>query len=140
MKNKLLLFLAFAILAQTKTMAADTMSPQVFRDTVVVQADSLSRHHRCATESKSPEKVLWVIDGKVYNICALDAEDLLGNPSGEELIERTFKRNGIDCGKIEKFTVLPSNVAMSVYPDYGELQAAIIITTEKGNLNKKKEE
>ena len=140
MKIKLLLLLIIAILAQTKCMAADTMSPQVLKETVVVPVDSVSRHHRCATESTSPEKVLWVVDGKVYDNVEINAEDISENSSGEELIEKTLKRNGIDCGRVEKFSVLPGNIATSVYHDYGELNSAIIITTEKGNLNKKKEE
>ncbi len=47
MKSRLLLILVIAVFAQAKTMAADTMSPQVFRDTVIVQSDSVSHHHRC---------------------------------------------------------------------------------------------
>ena len=142
MKIKLFLFLAFAILAQTKTMAADTMSPQVYRDTVIVQVDSVSRHHRCATGPKSPEKALWVVNGVVFDNVEVTADDIheLSCTSAEEIIEKILKRNGVDCGKVEKFTSLPGNVAMSVYPNYGELTGAIIITTEKGNLNKKKEE
>ncbi len=51
MKSRLLLILVIAVFAQAKTMAADTMSPQVFRDTVIVQSDSVSHHHRCVIKS-----------------------------------------------------------------------------------------
>jgi hypothetical protein len=142
MRSRLFLFFLIAVLAQAKTMAADTMSPQVLKETVVVPVDSVSRHHRCATESTSPEKVLWVVDGMVFDNVEVTADDIqdLSRTSAEEVMEKILKRNGVDCGKVEKFTSLPGNVAMSVYPNYGELTGAIIITTEKGNLNKKKEE
>ena len=84
--------------------------------------------------------MLWGVDGKVFDGIVLDADDITDNPSGEELIKRTLKRNGIDCGKVETFTILQGNVAMSVYPNYWELQGAIIITTKNGNLNQGKEE
>ena len=142
MKSRLFLFFLIAVLAQTKIRAADTMSPQVIRDTVIVQVDSVSRHHRCATGPKSPEKALWVVDGVVFDNVEVTADDIqdLSRTSAEEVMEKILKRNGVDCGKVEKLTSLPGNVAMSVYPNYGELTGAIIITTEKGNLNKKKEE
>ena len=51
MKSRLLLILVIAVLAQAETMAADAMSPQVFRDTVIVQSDSVSHHHICVIKS-----------------------------------------------------------------------------------------
>ena len=47
---------------------------------------------------------------------------------------------GIDFGKLEGFNTLPGNIATSVYPNYGKLNGAIIITTENSKLKKKKEE
>ena len=118
MRSKLFIFLAIAILAQIKTLAADAMSPQVFRDTVIVQVPSDSSRHRgtiCAQPIPPDEmpKVLWVVDGVIY---------------------------GIDFGKLEGFNTLPGNIATSVYPNYGKLNGAIIITTENSKLKKKKEE
>jgi hypothetical protein len=52
MKSRLLLILVIAVLAQAETMAADAMSPQVFRDTVIVQVPSDSSRHRCAIKSQ----------------------------------------------------------------------------------------
>ena len=48
--------------------------------------------------------------------------------------------SGIDFGKLEGFNTLPGNIATSVYPNYGKLNGAIIITTENSKLKKKKEE
>lgn len=70
-------------------------------------------------------KVLWGVDGKVFDGIVLDADDITDNPSGEELIKRTLKRNGIDCGKVETFTILQGNVAMSVYPNYESCRAPL---------------
>ncbi len=114
------------------------MSPQVLRDTVIVKSDSVPRHHRrgiiCATTVRPEDcgKVLWVVDGEIYDNIELEGDDITGDhPSSEEIIENVLKRKGIGRGKVETFTILPGNDAMSVYPDYGELQGAIIITTKK---------
>ena len=109
MKSRLLLILVIAVFAQAKTMAADTMSPQVFRDTVIVQSDS------------------------VYIV--VDAEDI--SEPAQVLIEKTLRKNGIDFGKLEGFNTLPGNIATSVYPNYGKLNGAIIVTTENSKLKKK---
>ena len=81
MRSKLFIFLAIAILAQIKTLAADAMSPQVFRDTVIVQVPSDSSRHRgtiCAQSIPPDEmpKVLWVVDGVIYDNIVVDAEDI----------------------------------------------------------------
>ena len=102
MKSRLLLILVIAVFAQAKTMAADTMSPQVFRDTVIVQSDSVSHHHRCVIKSLEERSIV-----------------------------------GIDFGKLEGFNTLPGNIATSVYPNYGKLNGAIIVTTENSKLKKK---
>ena len=144
MRSKLFIFLAIAILAQIKTLAADAMSPQVFRDTVIVQAPSDSSRHRgtiCARTIPPEEmpKILWVVDGEIYdNIWAIDADDV--SEPAQVLIEKTLKKKGINCGKVEKFNILPGNIATAVYPNYGKLDGAIIITTENSKLKKKKEE
>ena len=139
MRSKLFIFLAIAILAQIKTLAADAMSPQVFRDTVIVQSDSVSRRHRCAIKSHEERSiVLWVVDGVIYDNIVVDAEDI--SEPAQVLIEKTLRKNGIDFGKLEGFNTLPGNIATSVYPNYGKLNGAIIITTENSKLKKKKEE
>ena len=136
MRSKLFIFFAIAILAQIKTLAADAMSPQVFRDTVIVQVPSDSSRHRgtiCAQPIPPDEmpKVLWVVDGVIYDNIVVDAEDI--SEPAQVLI-------GIDFGKLEGFNTLPGNIATSVYPNYGKLNGAIIITTENSKLKKKKEE
>ena len=143
MRSKLFIFLAIAILAQIKTLAADAMSPQVFRDTVIVQVPSDSSRHRgtiCAQSIPPDEmpKVLWVVDGVIYDNIVVDAEDI--SEPAQVLIEKTLRKNGIDFGKLEGFNTLPGNIATSVYPNYGKLNGAIIITTENSKLKKKKEE
>jgi hypothetical protein len=139
MKSRLLLILVIAVFAQAKTMAADTMSPQVFRDTVIVQSDSVSHHHRCVIKSLEERSiVLWVVDGVIYDNIVVDAEDI--SEPAQVLIEKTLRKNGIDFGKLEGFNTLPGNIATSVYPNYGKLNGAIIITTENSKLKKKKEE
>ena len=109
------------MLAQAETMAADAMSPQVFRDTVIVQSDSVSRRHRCAIKSHEERSiVLWVVDGVIYDNIVVDAEDI--SEPAQVLIEKTLRKNGIDFGK---------------YPNYGKLNGAIIVTTENSKLKKK---
>ena len=139
MRSKLFIFLAIAILAQIKTLAADAMSPQVFRDTVIVQVPC----HRGTIRAQPipPDempKVLWVVDGLIYDNIVVDAEDI--SEPAQVLIEKTLRKNGIDFGKLEGFNTLPGNIATSVYPNYGKLNGAIIITTENSKLKKKKEE
>lgn len=136
MKSRLLLILVIAVLAQAETMAADAMSPQVFRDTVIVQSDSVSRRHRCAIKSHEERSiVLWVVDGVIYDNIVVDAEDI--SEPAQALIEKTLRKNGIDFGKLEGFNILPGNIATSVYPNYGKLNGAIIVTTENSKLKKK---
>lgn len=53
------------------------------------------------------------------------------------LIEKTLRKNGIGFGKLEGFNILPGNIATSVYPNYGKLNGAIIVTTENSKLKKK---
>ena len=135
MKSRLLLILVIAVLAQAETMAADAMSPQVFRDTVIVQSDSVS-HHRCVIKSLEERSiVLWVVDGVIYDNIVVDAEDI--SEPAQALIEKTLRKNGIDFGKLEGFNILPGNIATSVYPNYGKLNGAIIVTTENSKLKKK---
>ena len=87
MKSRLLLILVIAVFAQAKTMAADTMSPQVFRDTVIVQSDSVSHHHRCVIKSLEERSiVLWVVDGVIYDNIVVDAEDI--SEPAQVLIEK----------------------------------------------------
>ena len=83
-------------------------------------------------------KVLWVVDGLIYDNIVVDAEDV--SEPAQVLIEKTLRKNGIDFGKLEGFNTLPGNIATSVYPTYGKLNGAIIITTENSKLKKKKEE
>ena len=93
MKSRLLLILVIAVLAQAETMAADAMSPQVFRDTVIVQSDSVSHHHRCVIKSLEERSiVLWVVDGVIYDNIVVDAEDI--SEPAQALIEKTLRKNG----------------------------------------------
>ncbi len=78
------------------------MSPQVFRDTVIVQVPSDSSRHRgtiCAQSIPPDEmpKVLWVVDGVIYDNIVVDAEDI--SEPAQVLIEKTLRKNGIDFGK-----------------------------------------
>lgn len=144
MKIKLFAFAAFVLLVQTQTMATNTIPPQVFRDTVIVEAPSDSCRHRgivCARPIP-PEQVgkyIWVVDGTIHEGMVIDAEVVSGPVSDDpvkiatELIEKTLKKAGIITAesKVKSFRILPGNLATSIYPKYGKLDGALIITTSK---------
>ena len=64
-----------------------------------------SRHRGtiCAQSIPPDEmpKVLWVVDGVIYDNIVVDAEDI--SEPAQVLIEKTLRKNGIDFGKLEGF-------------------------------------
>ncbi|MBO4721706.1 MAG: hypothetical protein IKW83_05865 [Muribaculaceae bacterium] len=120
--------MAVIIMAQACTVISGTT--QAKSD---AEYKKISTAHLSHSYYSIPKKILWVVDGEVYDsIESISEDEFKKCKTAKDLIEKVLTKNGVIFNKVKRFNILNnSDIARSVYPNYQDIDGAIIITTDK---------